>query len=106
MAAETAPLPAVELPGEELARLARRYHVARLALFGSVLNAELFQPNSDVDVLVTFQPGARVSFLTLSRLQRELSALFSCPVDLVPERGLKPLIRDEVLASSHEIYAA
>ncbi len=57
-------------------------------------------------MLVTFLPGARVSFLTLARLQRELSALLNRPVDMVPERGLKPLIREEVLATSHEIYAA
>ncbi|NLF64761.1 MAG: nucleotidyltransferase [Chloroflexi bacterium] len=97
---------ALELPAEAIARLARRYHVARLALFGSVLNAERFQAGSDVDMLVTFLPGARVSFLTLARLQRELSALLNRPVDMVPERGLKPLIREEVLATSHEIYAA
>lgn len=98
--------PAVELPSEAIARLARRYHVSRLALFGSVLDPDRFNRGSDVDILVTFQPGARVSFLTLARLQRELSALLHRPVDLVPESGLKRLIRAEVIAGSYEIYAA
>lgn len=106
MTANRDSLPAVELPAEEIARLARRYDVARLALFGSVLRAGEFQPDSDIDVLVTFAPEARVSFLTLARLQRELSALLRRPVDLVPEQGLKPLIRDDVIAGSFEFYAA
>lgn len=100
------PNPALELPGEDIARVARRYHVARLALFGSALDVARFDRGSDVDILVSFEPGARVSFLTLARLQRELSALLRRPVDLVPESGLKPLIRDDVLAASQEIYAA
>lgn len=97
---------AVELPRRELARLARRYRVARLALFGSVLRPELFGDGSDVDMLVRFLPGTRISFLTLARLQGELADLLRRPVDLVPEAGLKPLIRDAVVGGSYEIYAA
>jgi hypothetical protein len=57
-------------------------------------------------VLVTFEPDARVGFLTLSRMQRELSQILGRSVDLVPESGLKPLIRDEVISSNRVIYAA
>ena len=59
-----------------------------------------------VDVLVKFDPGARVSFMTLGKMQRELAAIFQRKVDLVPQDGLKPLIREEVLSSAQEVYAA
>jgi len=95
---------AINLPQEELIEFCRRYQVRRLALFGSVVS-DKFRPDSDVDVLVTFAPDARVGFLRLSRMQRELAQLLGYPVDLVPESGLKPLIRDDVLANSRVIYA-
>jgi predicted nucleotidyltransferase len=76
-----------------------------LALFGSVLRDD-FRPDSDVDVLVAFKPEARIGFITLSRMQRELSALFQRPVDLVPMDGLKPVIRESVLSSAQDVYAA
>lgn len=96
---------AIDLPQDELAAFCRRYQVTRLALFGSVVSGS-FRPDSDVDVLVSFASDAQVGFLKLSRMQRELSHLLGHPVDLVPESGLKPLIRDDVLATSREIYAA
>jgi predicted nucleotidyltransferase len=76
-----------------------------LALFGSVLRDD-FRPDSDVDLLVAFKPEAHVGFVTLSRMQRELTELFQRPVDLVPMDGLKPIIRESVLSSAQEVYAA
>jgi predicted nucleotidyltransferase len=76
-----------------------------LALFGSVLRDD-FRPDSDVDVLVSFEPEARIGFITLSRMQRELSEIFQRSVDLVPMDGLKPIIRESVLSSSQDVYAA
>lgn len=96
---------AIDLPQKEIAAFCRRHQVTHLSLFGSVVS-DSFRPDSDVDVLVTFAPDAQVGFLKLSRMQRELSRLLGHPVDLVPESGLKPLIRDDVLATSQEIYAA
>ena len=95
----------IEIPHRELSNFCRRYRVKRLALFGSVLGED-FRVGSDVDVLVSFQPDAHVGFITYSRMQRELSGLFKRPVDLVPMDGLKPLIRDAVLSSMEEVYAA
>jgi uncharacterized protein len=95
----------IAVPGRQLSGLCRRYHVRRLALFGSVLRED-FRPDSDVDVLVAFEAGTRVGFLTLSRMQRELSGLFQRPVDLVPMDGLKAVIRDSVLSSAQDVYAA
>ena len=95
----------IKIPKRELTEFCRRYQVKQLALFGSVLGNN-FRPESDVDVLVSFQPDARVGFITLSRMQRELSGLFNRPVDLVAMDGLKPVIRDSVLSNIEEVYAA
>jgi predicted nucleotidyltransferase len=95
----------VTIPKKELADFCRRYQVQKLALFGSVLGNN-FRMDSDVDVLVSFQPNAHIGFITFSRMQRELSGLFQRPVDLVPMDGLKPVIRESVLADIEEVYAA
>jgi len=95
----------VNIPNKELADYCHRYQVQRLALFGSVLGND-FRADSDVDVLVSFLPNAHIGFITFSRMQRELSGLFQQPVDLVPMDGLKPVIRESVLADIEEIYAA
>ena len=97
--------PRIKIPKKSLEAFCQKYRVQRLALFGSVLRDD-FNPNSDVDVLVVFDPSARVTFMTLGRMKRELSELFHCPVDLVPQDGLKLSIRESVLAGAREIYAA
>lgn len=95
----------ITVPEQQLAELCRRFQVRSLALFGSVLRED-FRPDSDVDVLVEFDSDARIGFLAFSRMQRELADLVGRPVDLVPREGLKPVIRDQVLANAEEIYAA
>lgn len=95
----------VKVPKKQLNEFCQRYQVERLALFGSVLRID-FRPESDVDVLVLFSPGARVGLLTLSRMRRKLSGLFNRRVDLVPMDGLKPIFRDHVLSDIEEVYTA
>ena len=90
---------------DELSHFCHRYQIRELALFGSMLGQD-YGPDSDVDLLVSFKPEARVSFLTLARMQRELETLLGRSVDLVPKDGLKPLIRDQVLATARVLYAA
>lgn len=90
---------------QSIRELCHRYHVRELAIFGSALRLD-FSETSDIDLLVEFEPEARVGFLTLSKMQRELSAIFHRPVDLVPKGGLKPKIRDEVLSNVQVLYAA
>ncbi|MFL6260275.1 MAG: nucleotidyltransferase family protein [Thermoanaerobaculia bacterium] len=94
-----------EIPAAPLADFCRRNQVQELALFGSAATSA-FGPESDIDLLVTFRPEARVGFLTLTRMQHELEDLLGRKVDLVPKGGLKPLIRDSVLASARVIYVA
>ena len=93
----------IHIPQAKLTAFCRRNKVKSLELFGSVLRAD-FRPDSDVDVLVEFEPGARIGFVALGRMQRELTALFERPVDLVPKDGLKPAIRRDVLAGSEGIW--
>ncbi len=95
----------IPIPRRQLSKLCRKYRVRKLALFGSILRDD-FRPGSDVDVLVAFEPDAHVGFVTLSRMQRELSELFQRPVDLVPMDGLKPVIRESVLSSAQDVYAS
>lgn len=94
-----------ELQSVALADLCIRYRVRELALFGSAVRGEQ-NADSDLDFLVEFEPGARIGFLALSGLSRELSGLIDCPVDLVPKAGLKQTIRDQVLAEAQVIYAS
>ena len=88
-----------------IADFCRRNHIRTLSIFGSALRED-FGPDSDVDVLVEFEPNAQVGFMALGRMQRELSALLQRPVDLVPRAGLKPVIRQTILAAAEELYAA
>jgi uncharacterized protein len=95
----------IAIPEQQLAELCRRYHVRELALFGSVLRDD-FGPDSDVDVLVEFEPGAPVGFLEMAALQEELEALVGRPVDIVSKPGLHPRMRAAVLDAATVLYAA
>ena len=94
----------IRVPKKKLTEFCLRYQVQKLALFGSVLRED-FRKESDVDVLVSFQPAARIGFITFSRMQRELSEIFKRPVDLVPLDGLKPVIRNSILSNIEVVYA-
>jgi len=90
------------IPDEQLAALCRRYYVRELSLFGSVLRDD-FRGDSDIDVLVEFEPDAPIGLIEYVRLQRELSALLGRQVDLVEKPGLREFLRDEVLTTAERI---
>jgi len=93
------------VPKTRLADFCRRNHIQRLSLFGSVLRDD-FSPESDIDVLVEFEPGHVPGFRFI-RMQEELSDLFGGRrVDLVTPKFLNRRIRDEVLRSAKVQYAA
>ena len=96
---------ALPMPLDKLADFCHRYQVRELALFGSTLRQD-HRPDSDIDLLVSFEPAAHVTFLTLARMQRELEALLGRKVDLVPKDGLKPGIRDHILTTARVLYVA
>jgi uncharacterized protein len=93
----------VNLQTAKLAEFSRRYGIRELSLFGSVLRVD-FRPDSDIDVLVDFEPNAQHS---LYDLEEELSALFGRKVDLVEKSGLRnPFRRHEILRTRQVIFAA
>ena len=94
----------IAVPRDQITDFCRRNHIRWLALFGSAVRDD-FRPDSDVDVLVEFEPDTQVTFFTLSRLQRELEGIFARPVDFVMKDGLKRRIRNSVLASAQVLYA-
>jgi len=94
----------IKIDREQVEPFCRQHHIRRLALFGSVLKDD-FGPDSDVDVLVEFEPGHPVGFVRLARMERELSALLGRTVDLRTPGDLSRYFRDEVLASAEEQYA-
>ena len=92
------------MPEEALAVFCRKHRVRKLALFGSVLRDD-FRPDSDVDVLVEFEPGARAGFLKLAGMELELGAMLGRKVDLRTPGELSRYFRDEVLASAEVQFA-
>jgi predicted nucleotidyltransferase len=90
---------------EAMAAICRSYRVRELSVFGSVVTGG-FSATSDIDLLVEFQPDAKVGFVAFSKMQRELTSLLKRKVDLVPKSGLKPLIRQAVLSNTELLYAA
>ena len=87
-----------------IADLCGHYKVQQLSAFGSAIGPG-FAAGSDIDLLVSFQPQAEIDLIEFSRFQRELSEARR-KVDLVPKAGLKPLIRDEILAQAQVLHAA
>jgi len=96
--------PRIPIDRERIAAFCRRHHIRKLALFGSVLRDD-FGPDSDVDVLVEFEPGQMIGFRIFD-IEDELSRLLGGHrVDLVPEKFLNRRIRDRILASAEVQYA-
>ncbi len=85
-----------------LAAFCRKHHIRRLALFGSVLRDD-FTPESDIDVLVEFEPG-RTPGLAFFGMQDELSEIVGRRVDLNTAACLSRYFRDEVLAEAEVLY--
>lgn len=99
-------MPAVFPDREALANLCQRYGIRRLSLFGSVA-AGTARPNSDVDLLVEFAPGAAPSFLDLAAIEMEMSALLSGRrVDLRTAQELSRYFRDQVVQTAELQFAA
>jgi len=97
--------PNLDLPLGAIGGICRRYRVRELSIFGSATRADFSPERSDIDLLVEFEPDAEIGLIAFAGMQRELSALLARPVDLVTKRGLKPVIRDEVLAQAEVAYA-
>ena len=71
----------IEIPQKKIAEFCRRHHIRRLALFGSALRDD-FTPDSDVDVLVEFEPGTRVGMIRLAGIELEQEPGLTCGYEL------------------------
>jgi predicted nucleotidyltransferase len=96
---------AIELDRTHIAEFCRRHGIRRLSLFGSVLTKR-FGPDSDLDVLIEFEPDIRIGLLGMARLEIELGALVGRKVDLRTREDLSRYFRDKVMAQAEEQYAA
>lgn len=92
----------VSVPSEKISELCQQYHICWLALFGSVLRDD-FRSDSDIDVLVEFEPGHTPGFAFID-IQDKLSELFRRTVDLNTPQDLSRYFRDRVLAEAEVHY--
>ena len=94
----------VDVQADRLAAFCQRHHIRSLALFGSVLRDD-FRPDSDIDVLVEFEPGQPVGLIRMAAIERELSELFGRKVDLREPGELHRLFRQDGMDGAEVLYA-
>ena len=90
----------LEQKREDIFRLASKYGVFNVRIFGSAVRSEE-GPESDIDLLVELEPDR--SLFDLGGLQDELQSLLGCEVDIVTEKGLHWYIRDQVLNEARQL---
>ena len=101
--------PNVFIPKDRLAEYCRANGIARLDVFGSALRAD-FGPESDIDLLVKFEPGRTPGLFGIARMEQEFAALFGRKVDLISRCGIEQsrnyIRRAAILESAETLYAA
>ena len=96
----------IDIPKKKILEFCRRWKITEFALFGSVLRDD-FGPDSDIDVLVTFERGAPWSMWDLLDIRNELQDLFGRDVDLVEKDALRnPFRKHEILREHKVVYAS
>jgi hypothetical protein len=99
----------IALPEDKITDFCRRWRVSELALFGSVLRGD-FYADSDVDVLISFAPGARWSLFDLVTMEHELEVILEREVDLVERSAIEQaenyIRRKSILDNTEVIYAS
>ena len=98
---------AITIDRQRIAEFCRRWKMTEFALFGSVLRED-FRADSDVDVLVSFEPGARWTLLDLAQMREELQGVLGRKVDLLTRRGVQQsrnaLRREAILSTAEVVY--
>jgi uncharacterized protein len=94
---------AIPLPVAAIREYCRTQPIDRLSVFGSVLRDD-FTPESDVDLLVVFTPGARVTYFDMHYMQEALTEMIGRRVDLRTPKELSRYFVDDVLARAQVIY--
>jgi hypothetical protein len=97
----------IPLPRKKIAAFCQRWRIREFSLFGSVLQAG-FRPDSDIDVIVDFEPGTIHTILDLATMTEELETIFGRRVDLMTlpsiERSRNYLRRKEILSTREPVY--
>jgi predicted nucleotidyltransferase len=95
----------ISIPKDKISEFCEQNQVRRLSFFGSVLRED-FGPDSDVDILVEFEPGTRMGLIRLSGLEIELGKIIGRKVDLNTPGFLNKYYRDQILAEADVQYDA
>ena len=90
---------ALALPQAEIEEFCRRNHIRKLSLFGSVLT-QRFRPESDIDVLVEFEPGSKITLFDVAGMELELTEKLGRKVDLRTAGDLSRYFRDQVVSTA------
>lgn len=93
----------IKIPKKRMSEFCRKNRIRKLAFFGSVLRDD-FNPESDVDILVEFEPGARIGMIQLARLELELSEIIGYKIDLNTPGFLSKYFRDQIIAEAEVHY--
>jgi predicted nucleotidyltransferase len=98
--------PKINIPKEKIEDFCRRWKIKEFALFGSVLRED-FRPDSDVDVLVSFEPDGGITFDNRVEMLDELAEIFGREVDMVEKDAIRnPFRRYDILTTKEVVYAA
>ena len=96
----------IQLDRQILEEFCRKWRIRELSIFGSVLRAD-FGPESDLDFLVSFDPGSPWSLFDLMEMKEELENRLGCTVDLVEKEALRnPWRKREILTTREVVYAS
>ncbi len=95
----------INLPQDKIEAFCRRHHIRKLSLFGSALRND-FNPTSDVDILVEFEPGSLVGLIKMASMEIELSQILGRKVDLRTPLELSRYFRQEILETAQVQYVA
>jgi hypothetical protein len=93
----------IEIPHDKIEIFCRKHHIRKLSLFGSVLRDD-FGPDSDIDVLVEFEPGFVPGLITMAGMEIELSEILGYKVDFRTAAELSRHFRQMVVETAEEVY--
>jgi len=94
----------IEFPKEEIEEFCKKHYIRKLSLFGSALRDD-FAPESDLDILVEFDPSHIPGLIRLAGMEIELTGLLGRKVDMRTAQDLSPYFREDVLSSAKVQYA-
>ena len=94
----------IEFPKEEIEEFCKKHHIRKLSLFGSALRDD-YTPESDLDILVEFDPAHIPGLIRLAGMEIELTGLLGRKVDMRTAQDLSPYFRENVLSSAKVQYA-